>query len=237
MTAAANRDFIRRIHAAIDMNPDAPSGHGRQKWLRDRIMARAGKDLSPEAVRKWFAGEARPRRATMAILASALNADLAWLTLGDRTEAVKRQGVEHSSAATGLTNLVAGMMQTAGRVVEFDSQPGQQPIEDFVVSRGAVRARIHVRRIPVVGDVDLVIDASRRVGNDWLVVGRLLGSTSVPWSYQCFAVHSQWLRNCEENGIYRMRISAAEKVMLDWHPLELLSFDSGADLADVSAGR
>lgn len=86
MTTAANRDFIRRIHAAIDMNSDAPSGNGRQKWLRDRIMARAGKDLSPQAVRKWFAGQARPRRATMAILASALNTDLAWLTLGDRTE-------------------------------------------------------------------------------------------------------------------------------------------------------
>ena len=45
-----DKEFAKRLEVAVENHHLAPSGHGRQKWLRDRIHENFSVTLSPEAV-------------------------------------------------------------------------------------------------------------------------------------------------------------------------------------------
>jgi len=115
------KDFAQRLQSAMKDHPHAPPGHGRQRWLRDRIKERAEIDVSPEAVRKWFAGEARPRPDVMKKIAMSLEVDEAWLSLGisPPEEARRRNAI-----ADGAVNLVAGLIQMNGGHIAFGDGRG-----------------------------------------------------------------------------------------------------------------
>jgi hypothetical protein len=74
--------FSRRLREACDNHVDCPPLHkGRQVWLRDRL-AELNVDVEIESVRKWLAGEMRPRQAKAEALAKVLGIDPVTLFMG-----------------------------------------------------------------------------------------------------------------------------------------------------------
>lgn len=130
------KEFAKRLEIACENNPHSPSGHGRQSWLRERIMDQ-NRDVrvSPEAVRKWFSGESRPRPTIMSMIARALEVDEAWLSLGITPVATPRERSKQSATAAGAVNLVAGHIQLVGGNIAFPED--ETEAEDvFAIVRG-----------------------------------------------------------------------------------------------------
>lgn len=86
-------EFYTRLLQACAENPDIPEyGKGRQTYISQKM------GVSQEAVRKWFAGESKPKSAIGRKLADLLGVDYVWLVLGTshgeiekRREAASRQ--------------------------------------------------------------------------------------------------------------------------------------------------
>ncbi len=114
-----DKAFAKRLETAVYAHPQAPDGHGKQKWLRDRIEGRFGAKVSSEAVRKWFAGEVRPRPKTMSYIAQILGVDEGWLSLALQPDSTPEQKRQHNATATAAANLVAGMIQMNGWHIAF----------------------------------------------------------------------------------------------------------------------
>ena len=108
-----DKSFAKRMEIACENHAYAPSGHGRQTWVRHKMHEKFGITLSPEAVRKWFAGESRPRPKVMTQLAEVLEVDEAWLALGLSPAATPRDQRKQNAMAAGAVNLVAGHIQLA----------------------------------------------------------------------------------------------------------------------------
>lgn len=61
-----DKEFAKRLETACENNSHCPTiGRGKQKWIYDNLRERFGISASPEAARKWFAGEAWPRQRVM----------------------------------------------------------------------------------------------------------------------------------------------------------------------------
>jgi transcriptional regulator with XRE-family HTH domain len=86
-------EFSTRLRQACRDNPDIPEyGKGEQTYISQRL------GVSQEAVRKWFAGDSKPKSAVGRKLAELLGVDYVWLALGTshgeiekRREAAGRQ--------------------------------------------------------------------------------------------------------------------------------------------------
>src|SRR5690348_15100280 len=75
-------DFATRLNQCADQNPNVPQlGGGRLTFVRDRLASN-GIHVSLEAVRRWFSGQAMPRRQYASPLAEALDVDARWLLEG-----------------------------------------------------------------------------------------------------------------------------------------------------------
>lgn len=134
-----DREFAKRLEVAVENHHLAPSGHGRQKWLRDRIHENFSVTLSPEAVRKWFAGEARPRPQVMHQVARVLEVDEAWLSLGITPTATPREKQKQNALTNGAVNLVAAQIQLAGGNIAFPEE--EEPDHDlFAIVKGKQHA-------------------------------------------------------------------------------------------------
>ena len=86
--------FKDRLQESCNACVDIPDyGHGRQVYISKAL------NVSQEGVRKWFAGDCKPRTAAMKKLAALLKVDYAWLSIGSsRLEATKfREVAKHHS--------------------------------------------------------------------------------------------------------------------------------------------
>ena len=118
-----HKDFAKRIEIACENHAHAPSGHGRQVWLKNALEEKFDEKVSTEAVRKWFAGEARPKPKMMSIVARALAVDEAWLALGITPTATPVEKRKQNALASGAVNLVAAQIQLAGGNIAFPEDP------------------------------------------------------------------------------------------------------------------
>ena len=134
MTALRDPDFAARLERACIDHPHCPTDlyRGKQKWLREELVKISSDfSASAEAVRRWFAGEARPRPKMMKAVSQALNVDEAWLSLGiipDTTQAGKKK---RARTAEGGAMLLAGLIQLSGGNSTFPS-PGDAVREDLL---------------------------------------------------------------------------------------------------------
>lgn len=129
-----DKAFAKRLEIAVENHPQAPSGHGRQKWLKDRMSENFNTNVSPEGVRKWFAGEARPKPKMMSLVARALAVDEAWLSLGIAPTDKPEERKKRNAMAGGAVNLVAAQIQLAGGNIAF-ADPGS-PFDLFAILKG-----------------------------------------------------------------------------------------------------
>jgi hypothetical protein len=57
-----DKAFSNRLNSACDSNSHVPAyNYGRPSWIREHMASDMGVEVSTETVRKWFAGESRPR--------------------------------------------------------------------------------------------------------------------------------------------------------------------------------
>lgn len=120
----AAADFGRRLTIACDNSDHVPDHNfGRQTYIATELDRRYGVKISRETVRKWFAGEVRPRPDKMKVLAALLKVDEAWLALGMKPDA---QGSGdrrlRSIIGDGTIHLVIGMFTLNGASCAFPEQ-------------------------------------------------------------------------------------------------------------------
>lgn len=74
--------FASRLQQACDNHERCPPLHkGRLTWLRDGLVKK-GLPVTIESVRKWLAGDGRPRQHRSEELAHLLGVDATWLYMG-----------------------------------------------------------------------------------------------------------------------------------------------------------
>lgn len=133
-----DKAFAKRIETACEKHPRAPSGHGRQTWVRKALEEQFGLKVSPEAVRKWFAGEVRPRPNIMSQIATVLNVDEAWLSLGLTPTHTPPEKTKLNAMANGAINLVAGHIQLAGGSIAYPEESSEHDL--FAIVKGRQRS-------------------------------------------------------------------------------------------------
>ncbi len=112
--------FAKRLQIACENQALCPDvGRGQQKWIYEQLLANYKIRVSPEAVRKWFAGETRPRPNIMSFIARILEVDEAWLSLGIKPEVTPDERRVRNATATGAVNLLAGLIQLSGGHVAY----------------------------------------------------------------------------------------------------------------------
>lgn len=134
-------EFARRFQIACDGNPIVPlPNYGRLGWFKEQLAAK-GTTVTIETVRKWFAGESRPRHKAMMDLAIVLGVDEAWLAVGKSPEMTEKQQKVRNASADGAVNVVAGLIQICGGYPAFplenDTRAAQHKIDLYAVIKGA----------------------------------------------------------------------------------------------------
>ena len=133
-TVVVDKAFARRVLTACEGNPNVPMiGRGKQKWVRDNLLEQFGISVSPEAVRKWFAGESRPRRKAMTAFARLLEVDEAWLALGITPDMTLPEKQARNAAVDGAVNLVAGLLQMAGAQIAYPESGREHEADLFAI--------------------------------------------------------------------------------------------------------
>ncbi len=136
MSKIRHPDFAIRMQQACDGNPKVPlPNYGRLGWFVDQIKANSGAEVTIETIRKWFAGESRPRQKLMASLAQVLEVDEAWLSLGRQPKISRKQAEIRDAAADGAVNYVAGLIQMCGGHPAFPDENTRYDLSAII--RGA----------------------------------------------------------------------------------------------------
>ncbi len=127
-------EFHSRLLQACNDNPDIPEyGRGQQTFLSQRL------DVSQEAVRKWFAGESKPKAAVGRKLADLLGVDYVWLALGTSYGEIEKRKTAASRQDSALYALT-GYLIEKGFACAFDDNESnhidlmciQQGVQNFI---------------------------------------------------------------------------------------------------------
>lgn len=132
--------FAQRLKQACDDNELVPTyGHGRQAHLAQQL------DVSQEAVRKWFTGEAIPRREKIKALAEVLRVEESWLALGIEPEVDRKTKRALGARTDGAIYVVYGLLTMAGGVCAFpaENDPRRRYVDMYAIVGGRQQA-IHV---------------------------------------------------------------------------------------------
>ncbi|KGJ23727.1 helix-turn-helix domain-containing protein [Paracoccus sanguinis] len=133
--------FHQRLMASYDASSDTPSKvHGRNVWMADR-MREHGVVVSPESVRKWFAGLTQPRGDTMVALAQALGVSAEWLETGV-VPAAKPAPSSRTDPSSPDPADIERLFDTDD--ILWDDEPSQDPeaVHQETVAAGYVAARL-----------------------------------------------------------------------------------------------
>lgn len=138
----AHPDFSTRMHQACDGNPRVPpQNFGRLGWFKAQFEERFEHSVTIETVRKWFAGEARPREKPMQYLAQIMGVDHSWLALGTEPDVTEKERKVRNASADGAVNVIAGLIESGGGrpafPLEDDSRALAEKIDLYAVIRGA----------------------------------------------------------------------------------------------------
>ncbi|TPI86437.1 helix-turn-helix transcriptional regulator [Mesorhizobium sp. B2-8-9] len=130
-----DKGFLRRLEIACQNNAHCPNDYGKQKWIREQIQNKHKVRYSPEAVSKWFSGASRPTMKTMVLLASVLEVDEAWLSLGKTPDFTPTEKKRHTLWSDGSVNLLAGMIMLNGGQIAFNENEDDE-VDFFSIIHG-----------------------------------------------------------------------------------------------------
>lgn len=138
----AHPDFAQRMYQACDGNPHVPPANfGRLGWFKTQLEERFDHSVTIETVRKWFAGESRPREKPMQYLSQLLAVDHSWLALGVEPEVSEKERKVRNASADGAVNVIAGLIAIGGGHPAFpfedDARASDEKIDLYAIIRGA----------------------------------------------------------------------------------------------------
>ena len=129
-------------------------------------------EVAKETVRKWFAGDTRPRQRPMQALAKILKVDEGWLVAGKPPEFTESQRKTQNVVAGAAVNLVAGFVQMGGGHPSFpqedDTVAKSNRVDLYAIIRGA-HYRFHIATIIGGADGHFMIPAEAR--DETIVLG------------------------------------------------------------------
>lgn len=130
-------DFAHRMQQACEQNPKIPlPNYGRLGWFVKQLQERFDESVTQETIRKWFAGESRPRHRTIGYLASIMDVEPTWLNMGHGDRVISKEKKILNASAGGVVNLLAGMIQISGGTPAFPEKEG--PVDLTAIIKGAV---------------------------------------------------------------------------------------------------
>lgn len=138
--------FGKRLNAAADSNPNVPPmNYGRLGWMQEQ-MEKRGIKVTRASVSRWFLAEVMPMPDKIEAMAEILGTDYAWLVNGEGGSTPREKRMRNA-LASGVVNLVAGLIQMDGGTVAFpdedDNQAKRDRIDIYAIIRGA-RYSFHV---------------------------------------------------------------------------------------------
>ena len=137
MKNITHADFALRMQQAADGNPIIPpKNYGQLGWFTHQFEERFQVEITQETIRKWFAGESRPRHKTLIMLAELLKVSDTWLAFGKSNDIPEKTRRLLGSMANGVVNLVGGMIQICGGTLAFPDKTG--PVDLSAVIKGAL---------------------------------------------------------------------------------------------------
>lgn len=163
-----SKNFHIRLKQACDDNVTIPEkGSGRQVWFARKL------NVSEEAVRKWFTGEARPRVDMMDHLSKLLGVDTAWLSLGVAPELNRVEHRAWSERAEGMVYVLFGHLLAVGAHCAFPSKSDSRAdlIDFYAIYRGQQLA-LHVSVAREISKHNYVFPIPRK-WNECIVVGMI----------------------------------------------------------------
>jgi transcriptional regulator with XRE-family HTH domain len=140
-TRNVHPEFAQRLAQACEANGSVPAvNYGRLNWFQKQYADRFGVEIATETVRKWFAGETKPRPQALRQLAEILQVDEAWLSLGTTPDSKGKKPVQDATAS-GVVNLIAGLVQMDGGTIAFpepdDRRAEAENLHIYGIIRGA----------------------------------------------------------------------------------------------------
>lgn len=131
--------FAKRLEQSCDGFGVPPLHSGRYTWIVAQFKNQYGVSITTETVRKWYAGEVRPRRRAMSLLSQLLMVDEAWLSLGSKTESTPAEKKARDAMADGGVNLIAGWIRFDGASVAFPdpNDKASRDVDIFAIIKGA----------------------------------------------------------------------------------------------------
>ena len=115
--------FGARLTETLDRDPNVPPpNYGRLGWIKDQFAIKFKEPVSAETVRKWIAGEVKPKPERIEMLAELLSIDRGWLAFGLDPAMTEREKRTMSTEGDGAVLLVAGLIKMAGGQVAFPSE-------------------------------------------------------------------------------------------------------------------
>lgn len=162
MNKIVHYEFAARMAQACDGNPKIPPiNYGRLGWFVTQFKERFDVTITPETIRKWFGGEARPRHNKLIMLAQIMQVDDAWLTVGRDSSAPSKDQKIVGRVASGVVNLVAGMVQVCGGTPAFPKDSDAlNPIDLSAVIRGALYNFNVVLGMETDGQIDFAVSTT-----------------------------------------------------------------------------
>ena len=118
-----DKEMSKRFEKALDNHEHIPpQNFGRLAYIKDQLFKFFQIEVSRETVRKWLAGESRPRPDKMKALAQILKVDEAWLSLGiNPSESVEEKRVRPAINSSAVA-YVAGLVGMSGAMTAFPDQ-------------------------------------------------------------------------------------------------------------------
>lgn len=135
--------FGERMSKTCDDHPRIPPyNNGRLAYIQDQLLKSYDVRASRESIRRWIDGEVRPRgEKAMRALATMLNVDYAWLSLGITPDAPDEEARVRPIVASGAITFVAGMAAMNGATIAFTDK--NDPNIDFSHFTAIVDGRVH----------------------------------------------------------------------------------------------
>ena len=150
--------FAKRLTQICDDSPVVPEyNYGRLTWIKDQFQKRFNEKVSVETVRKWFSGEVKPRPEKVSLLATLLQTQEAWLSLGKDGEMNLREQKVRAGEVNGVVLLVAGLVEIAGNHVSFPTETDKAAKESNIDFRAIFKGVLypihvsHVRKLDETG--------------------------------------------------------------------------------------
>jgi hypothetical protein len=137
--------FAARLAQAADEARIPGLNQGRLTTIKALLMSRHSIDVALESVRKWVAGESKPRADKMTALASVLSVDEGWLALGREPEMTPKDRQLRRRVSSGAVHVLAGyVLMSGGNAIYPEDRDPRSGIVDLYVIMDNRQIPVHV---------------------------------------------------------------------------------------------